>query len=107
MDLVLEGFDTYLFDPVYASLYPVVPRGNIYSGLNGNASAAGAILGDAPAPRFNNWEYKPASQYLSFQPLSWAYESSWQRDEPLRQFISLFVITWYGTFNRISTSREG
>lgn len=95
MDLVLEGFDTYFFDPVYASLYPAVPKGNVYSAFDGNASAAGAILADTPSTRYNNWEYKPASQYLSFQPLSWAYESSWQRDDPWRQFISLFFITWY------------
>jgi lathosterol oxidase len=102
MDLVLEGFDTFLFDPLYASLYPVVPKGNVYSALDGNASTAGAILA-SPAPRYNSWEYKPASQYLSFQPLSWAYESSWQRDDPLRQFISLFVITWYEPTNRMSS----
>lgn len=101
MDLVLEGFDTYLFDPVYASLYPVVPRSNIYNAFDGNASAAGAILGDTPAPLHNNWEYKPASQYLSFTPLSWAYESSWQRDDPWRQFLSLFIITWYAQSDRI------
>ena len=96
MDLVLEGFDTYLFDPVYASLYPVVPKSGALNAFDGNASAAGAILADSGESRYNTWEYKPASQYLSFTPLSWAYESSWQRDDPWRQFISLFVITWYG-----------
>jgi lathosterol oxidase len=95
MDLVLEGFDTYLFDPVYASLYPVLPRENIYNAIKGNASAAGVILGEKVAPLLNSWEYKPASQYLSFTPLKWAYESSWQRDDPWRQLISLFIITWY------------
>lgn len=95
MDLVLEGFDTYLFDPVYASLYPVIPSQNIDNAIKGNASAVGVILGEKIAPLLNNWEYIPASQYLSFTPLKWAYESSWQRDDPWRQFISLFVITWY------------
>jgi len=103
MDLVLEGFDTYLFDPLYASLYPVAPGQNYHNALNPNASSAGLILDKERAPLYNNWEYKPASQYLSFTPLQWAYESSWQRDDPWRQFISLFIITWYAMRRQINS----
>jgi lathosterol oxidase len=94
MDIVLEGFDTYLFDPIYASIFPVAPKSAAYNAFSGNGSASIATVKDIPTPQYNNWEYRPASQFLSFKPSSWAYQSSWQRDDPWRQFISLFTITW-------------
>jgi lathosterol oxidase len=95
MDLVLEVFDTYLFDPVYASLLPIAPKSTTYNAFSGNGSAPIATVRDVAAPQYNGWKYKPASQFLSFTPSNYAYQSSWPRDDPWRQILSLFAITWY------------
>lgn len=95
MDFVLEGFDTYLFDPIYASVLPVAPKTAAYNTFGGNGSATLANVNDLPVRLSNNWEYEPSSQFWSFTPSDYAYQSEWARDNPLRQFISLFAITWY------------
>jgi lathosterol oxidase len=97
MDIVLECFDTFFFDHVYASLSPAAPRPSSYDAFNNNGSASGAILKDLPSTQQNNWQYKPASEFLSFTPSTSAYKSSLQRDDPLRQLLSLFCITWCAT----------
>lgn len=96
MDLVLEGFDTFLFDPIYASLFPAAPSHAAYNAMAGNGSATVSSMREAATPFLNNWSYKPSSQYLSFTPSKWAYQSSLQRDNEWRQLTSLFLITWCG-----------
>jgi hypothetical protein len=88
MDIVLEAFDTFLFDPIYATLLP----GNAPALVSSNASSARGI----PFGISNtSWEFVPASQYLSFEPRKYAYMSRWPRDDWRRQLLNLYFITWY------------
>ncbi|WEW61881.1 c-5 sterol desaturase [Emydomyces testavorans] len=88
MDVVLEVFDTFLFDYLYAVALPLsqqAPRvsSQVANGLNKTASAVG-----------NGFSYHPASQYLDLEPSQYAYISSLPRDNIYRQAVSLFLITW-------------
>ncbi|ORY17698.1 hypothetical protein BCR34DRAFT_610863 [Clohesyomyces aquaticus] len=88
MDVVLELFDTYLFDALYASLLPAKAP---YAPANATISS----LREQPtayAP--TTWQYHPSSNYISFQPGQAAYMSQWPRDDWRRQFLSLYLITW-------------
>ncbi|KAL1608378.1 c-5 sterol desaturase [Paraconiothyrium brasiliense] len=91
MDLVLEGFDSFLFDPIYATLLPAKTPG-----LSPNAtfSSLREVPTAASYAAQNNWQYEPASQYLSFTPGKYAYMSEWARDDWRRQLVTLFLITW-------------
>lgn len=85
MDIVLELFDTYLFDPIYATALP-----NKTPGFPPNATFPGVSnFGVEPS-----WTFQPASEYLSFQPGQYAYMSQWNRDDWRRQLTSLYFITW-------------
>lgn len=86
MDIPLECFDTFIFDHIYAALLPAHPANN---GLNDGLSNL-SLADTSP------WTYTPTSKFLSFQPRDAAYLSQWTRDNPYRQFISLFFITWFG-----------
>ncbi|EEP78299.1 C-5 sterol desaturase [Uncinocarpus reesii 1704] len=88
MDVVLEVFDTFLFDYLYAYAVPVPQQASLVSsqiadGLNKTASAVG-----------NGFVYRPASQYLNFEPSAYAYMSTMARDNVYRQILSMFFITW-------------
>jgi lathosterol oxidase len=84
MDIPLECFDTFIFDYFYSALLPAHPVP--YSLKNGvsNSSVADA----------STWQYQPATKFLSFEPRDAAYNSQWTRDNPYRQMMSLFIITW-------------
>lgn len=94
MDLVLEAFDTFLFDPIYAALLPAKTPS-----LAPNATFSS--VKEVPTNRLyatqTGWEYKPASQYLTFTPRQSAYMSQWPRDDWRRQLSTLFLITWYAS----------
>jgi len=83
MDVVLEGFDTYLFDRIYAQWFPA-----------SNATIT-TNSGDwkAQAANHSDYQFYPASNYLSFPPSSWIHRSSWPRDNIWRQTLSLHLIT--------------
>lgn len=93
MDVVLEVFDTYLFDYIYANVAPsplaiqygwkASPPNNTFSDL----------LHPAPATA-NGWTYKQTTDYLRMEPGQYAYMSRWDRENAMRQAISLFFITW-------------
>ncbi|KAF2750302.1 hypothetical protein M011DRAFT_396746 [Sporormia fimetaria CBS 119925] len=88
MDIVLEGFDTFLFDPLYAYLLPA-------KSASFAANATYSSLREAPTPySASKWEYQPASQYINLTPSKYAYMSSLPRDDWRRQFLTLFLITW-------------
>ncbi|PSN71099.1 hypothetical protein BS50DRAFT_486492 [Corynespora cassiicola Philippines] len=88
MDIVLELFDTFLFDPIYAT---VLPR----SSYAGPANATFSSIKEAPtAAPLSTWEYEPSTKYFSIQPGEFAYMSQWNRDDWRRQLLSLFIITW-------------
>ncbi|KAF2798566.1 hypothetical protein K505DRAFT_296264 [Melanomma pulvis-pyrius CBS 109.77] len=88
MDIVLELFDTFVFDSLYAAALPakspVFPANSTFSGVGEVPSAYPPTA----------WQYAPASDYLSFQPGQAAYMSQWSRDDWKRQFVSLYLITW-------------
>ena len=105
MDVVLEVFDTFLFDRIYANVLPIHPSVSSFDPIspiaaslkgyhNGNASwnAIPSVVGGEFAR--SGWEYQSASQYLSVQPSEYAYMSRWDRDNIFRQSFSLFIITW-------------
>lgn len=88
MDIVLELTDTFIADYVYAYFTPARP-----------------VPYDFPFPRnpavnastqaFSAWTYKPATKFIQIQPSQAAYMASMTRDDPRRQALTLFFITWY------------
>lgn len=91
MDVVLEIFDTFLFDRLYAMALPA-----------SKATYLNNMLKDVvvPSPTFSSMREAPtaihhASQFLSLQPGPYAYMSALPRDSAWRQGISLYLITWY------------
>ncbi|KAI9714863.1 MAG: c-5 sterol desaturase [Bogoriella megaspora] len=89
MDVVLEAFDRYLFDYVYATVLPANSNFFQYDLLKDSYLASNATL-DSIA---SNYRYTPASQYVSFPPTQYAYQSQWARDNIYRQAFSLYIIT--------------
>jgi lathosterol oxidase len=99
MDIVLEIFDTFIGDHVWAAIFPAKSAPYDYPQTSGNASAAAAAAaGISSSAReqqsFSSWTYKPATDYFSIQPYQAAYMSQWPRDNVWRQGISLYAITW-------------
>lgn len=101
MDIVLEIFDTFLFDRIYANVLPIHPSvsafdpiSTIAASLKGynNADATRSVIGGEFAR--SGWEFQPASQYLSVQPSEYAYMSRWDRDNIFRQSMSFFILVW-------------
>ncbi|OCL05045.1 C-5 sterol desaturase [Glonium stellatum] len=93
MDIILEGFDTFVFDRLYATLLPAQFPNNGLSGASGNATFS-SIREVPTAYAKSTYQYHPASEYLSFQPTQYAYMSRWNRDDWWRQALSLYLITW-------------
>ena len=102
MDLVLEAFDTFLFDPIYAT---ILPAQSIANAPNATFSSVREVPTSASYAAQSKWEYKPASQYLSFRPRDSAYMSQWSRDDWRRQLLTLFLITWYAFSSTYSCAR--
>ncbi|KAF2203448.1 hypothetical protein GQ43DRAFT_438832 [Delitschia confertaspora ATCC 74209] len=103
MDVVLEGFDTFLFDRLYAAALPTqTPR------FYPNSTVSSMREMPTAYPSSTTWYFQPASQYLSFKPSQYAYMSQWTRDDWKRQALSLYIITWlfglvvYYTFATLS-----
>jgi lathosterol oxidase len=96
MDIVLEIFDTLLFDRMYSTLIPASSDTAFRLAVQNNASSTFPSLLDITQ---HKWLYTPASQIISLQPTAWAYGSAWPRDNMFRQATSLFLITWlFGLF---------
>ena len=103
MDVVLEVFDTFLFDRAYANALPIHPSilsfdpiSTIAASLKGyqdvNASWSGSIP-TSDSSR-SGWQYNAATQYFGLEPSEYAYMSRWDRDNIYRQTLSLYLITW-------------
>ena len=105
MDVVLEIFDTFIFDRIYANVLAIRssvssfdPVSTIaaslksYDVLNASWSGAASSIGDGGYAR-SGWQYQPATQSLGFQPSEFAYMSRWDRDNVWRQGTSLYIIT--------------
>ncbi len=83
MDIVLEVFDTFVLDGVYAAVYPARGAPFDYPHAGHNHSQT-----------FSAWHYKPATYMFSLEPSQAAYMSAWPRDNIYRQAISLYLISW-------------
>ncbi|OCK84815.1 hypothetical protein K432DRAFT_344481 [Lepidopterella palustris CBS 459.81] len=90
MDLILEGFDRYLFDRLYAVL---LPAQSPFLGLKGNATFSSTREVPVSFPG-STYQYTPASEYISFPPTEYTYMSKLHRDDWRRQALSLYIITW-------------
>jgi lathosterol oxidase len=87
MDIALEFLDTFVFDYFYAALLPVRPAPYILGDGLSNSTMADI---KAASP----WVHHSTTQFLSLEPRDAAYLSQWNRDNPYRQLLSLFFITW-------------
>jgi lathosterol oxidase len=88
MDVILEIFDTFLFDRLYAEALPASPPYSITVGDGVNA--ANVSLGKTVG-----YIYTPSTSYFTLEPSKYAYMSSWPRDYVYRQGFTLYLITWY------------
>lgn len=85
MDIVLELTDTFITDHVYAYLFPIRSAPYDYPKMSANSTAQ----------TWSDWTYTPATKFLQVQPSKAAYLSSMPRDDPIRQLVTLYFITWY------------
>ena len=88
MDVVLEIFDTFLFDRLYAAVLPA-----------SRPSSSHPVAKDATAT-FSSMRELPTAiartnQLFQLEPSKYAYMSHWERDNVWRQGISLYIVTWY------------
>jgi lathosterol oxidase len=96
MDVVLEIIDRLVFDPIYANVFPTAGFSlgpNAYKGIIANRTIS-SVVEKPTAALYNNYLYTPASQYIHIAPSEYAYLTTVPRDDPIRQFISLYLITW-------------
>ncbi|KAM0281323.1 hypothetical protein ACHAQH_003591 [Verticillium albo-atrum] len=84
MDIMLEITDTFAADYIYAWLLPA--RQVPYDDTQGP-------LANATSQTFSPWQYKPATQWIYLEPSEAAFQSSWDRDDFIRQLITLYTIT--------------
>lgn len=89
MDVVLEVFDTFLFDRLYATVLPsslVSYNQTIgFKNINPTLSSMREIPTGLPTP----------SNFLfQLEPSEYAYMSAWPREHLWRQGLSLYLITW-------------
>lgn len=95
MDIVLEVFDTFVFDYLYARALPLSSVSsdvvsNIFNGVNSTVASAITQANGIG----NGFVYSPSTKYFSLEPFQYAYQSSLPRDNGFRQVFSLFLITW-------------
>ncbi|KAI9677595.1 MAG: c-5 sterol desaturase [Caeruleum heppii] len=86
MDVVLEVFDTFGFDRLWATLLPASSASDFVR----------STLVDKTSTRElpTLYHYQPASQFLPLEPSEWAFRSALPRDNIIRQTISLYLISW-------------
>ncbi|KAF1822625.1 ERG3, C-5 sterol desaturase [Dissoconium aciculare CBS 342.82] len=89
MDVVLEFADTYVFDRIYANLLPLHTSSASFDPI----STITASFKNETLPIRSTWQWEPASQFMSAEPSEYAYLSQWDRDNVLRQSITLFFVT--------------
>ena len=89
MDVVLEIFDTFLFDRLYALLLPASSITFTRNTVKHAATSTFSSMREMPTA------VNHASRFLQFEPSHFAYMSAWSRDNVWRQLLSLYMITWY------------
>ena len=99
MDVVLEIADSFIFDPLYATLLPGASAQPFV------ANATFSSFKEEPtgfAVPHATWQYEPSTHFFSIKPSKYAYMSAWNRDDWQRQALSLYLITWYAPLLRLS-----
>lgn len=91
MDVVLEIADTFIFDPIYATLLPAAASQPFAANTTYSSIAAEPTSYTVPHA---TWQYEPSTYLFSLQPGQSAYMSAWNRDDWRRQATTLFLITW-------------
>ena len=95
MDIVLEVFDTFLFDRLYAAALPASSSSYVSQYIKGVATSTFSSMRESGTHTpTQKYIYEPASQIISFEPSRWAYASALPRDNLYRQAFSLFLIVW-------------
>ncbi|MCJ1353076.1 MAG: c-5 sterol desaturase [Icmadophila ericetorum] len=93
MDVVLEVFDTFIFDRLYAGLLPATSIDFTTNIVKDAATTTFSSMHELPTP------YHAASQFLQLKPSQYASMSHLPRHNIWRQTISLYLITWlFGLF---------
>jgi len=99
MDVVLEIFDQYVGDRLWAYMLPAFPGAQ--SALSPSKSdlllpnGTYSSMRQAATGVSSAYTYHPASQYMNLEPSDFAYMSQWNRNNVWRQAASLFAITLY------------
>ena len=88
MDIVLEVFDTFLFDRFWATVYPATTLTHTQNVIK-EATATFSSMRELPTP------IQPATHFFNLTPSKYASLSQWPRDNIWRQFLTLYLITWY------------
>ncbi|KAI4139549.1 MAG: hypothetical protein L6R39_006231 [Caloplaca ligustica] len=87
MDIVLEVFDTFLFDRLYATAFPR-PVASYDPHRTDRATSTFSSMRETPT------SVQASTQLWKLQPSQYAYMSTWARDNIWRQTLSLYLITW-------------
>lgn len=90
MDVVLEVFDTFLFDRFWSTVYPASTF-HTPKNLVADATTTFSSMRELPTPIHSS------TQFFQLAPSRYAYMSEWPRDNLCRQFCSLYLITWYAS----------
>ncbi len=87
MDVILQVFDTFLFDRLWAAVYPAT---SVPYGQNAvkDATSTFSSMREMPTP------IQSATQFFQLAPSRYAHMSQWPRDYVWRQFLTLYLITW-------------
>ena len=88
MDIVLEVFDTFLFDRLYAAALPA-STATYSKNVVKDATTTFSSMRELPTPLART------NQLFHLEPSQYAYKSQWPRDNVWRQGLSLYLITWY------------
>ena len=89
MDVVLEIFDTFLFDRFYATIAPTYTTSYTQHAIKNATTFTFASLPEVPTA------IARTNQLFHLEPSKYAYMSQLGRDNIYRQGVSLYLITWY------------
>lgn len=87
MDILLEVFDTFLFDRFWSIVYPT-------STLNYQEHAAKDTTATFSSMRELPTAIHASTQFFQLAPSRYAFMSQWPRDNIWRQLFTLYLITW-------------
>lgn len=88
MDIILEVFDTFLFDRFWATIHPASPLQYTENAVK-DATTTFTSMRELPTA------IHASTQFFQLEPSKFAYMSEWPRDNIWRQFLTLYLITWY------------